>query len=40
MDGINTFWDTVDVAKCTQYIHHLRKVIPKVIELKGDATGY
>ena len=40
VDGIKDFWKTVDVAKCTKYIKHLRKVIPKVIELKGAATGY
>ncbi len=38
--GIKTFWATVTPAKCTKYIRHLDKVIPKVIELKGDATGY
>ena len=40
IDGINTFWSSVDAAKCTRYIRHLRKVLPKVIELKGEATGY
>ena len=25
---------------CAKYIGHLKKVIPKAIELKGDATGY
>ena len=40
VDGIKDFWKTVDVAKCTKYIKHLRKVIPKLIELKGAATGY
>ena len=40
IDGINAFWDTVDIDKCTKYIRHLRKVIPKVIELQGAATGY
>ena len=38
--GIEQFWTTVDIAKCTKYIQHLRKVVPKVIELKGQATGY
>ena len=38
--GILTFWDTVTIAKCTKYINHLNKVIPKVIELEGGATGY
>ena len=40
IDGIQKFWETVDQAKCEKYIGHLRKVIPKVIELEGSATGY
>ena len=40
VDGIKNFWSTVDAAKCAKYIRHLRKVIPKVIELGGEATGY
>lgn len=40
ISGIREFWETVSVAKCTKYIKHLRKVIPKVIELNGRATGY
>lgn len=38
--GIIAFWKTVDKQKCTKYIRHLRKVVPKVIELHGAATGY
>ena len=38
--GIEAFWSTVDIDKCRKFIRHLRKVIPKVIELKGAATGY
>ncbi len=38
--GILKFWDTATVAKCTKYINHLNKVIPKVIELQGSATRY
>lgn len=38
--GIQEFWATVDKEKCQKYIHHLRKVIPRIIELNGDATGY
>ena len=37
--GIHHFWDTVTIGKCTRYIRHLRKVIPKVIEENGAATG-
>ena len=40
VNGILAFWSTVDVAKCKKYIGHLRKVIPRVIEVNGDATGY
>ena len=40
VDGIEKFRATVDVEKCTKYIRHLCKVIPKVIELGGDVTGY
>ena len=38
--GIEQFWSTVTAEKCCKYIGHLKKVIPKVIELNGDATGY
>ena len=40
VDEILKFWETVDINKCTRYIRHLRKVLPRVIELNGDATGY
>ena len=40
VDGIDAFWSTVSLEKCRKYIRHLRKVIPKVIELEGIATGY
>ena len=38
--GIIRFWDTMTVDKCKKYINHLKKVIMKVIELSGAATGY
>lgn len=38
--GIKEFWSTVSPQKCSRYIQHLHKVIPRVIELEGDATGY
>ena len=38
--GIEKFWGTVTVEKCNKYINHLGKVIPRVIELEGSATGY
>ena len=40
VDGIERFWSTVSVSKCKKYIRHLHKVLPRVIELNGDATGY
>ena len=40
IDGISAFWDTVDVYKCRRYINHLNKVLPKVIEVRGEPTGY
>ena len=38
--GIKEFWGTVDTQKCQKYIGHLKKVIPKVIEVQGVASGY
>ena len=38
--GIIDFWKTVDQRKCTKYIDHLKKVIPRAIEVDGHATGY
>ena len=40
IQGIAEFWGTVDKNKCLKYIGHLKKVIPKVIDLEGAATGY
>ena len=40
VEGITNFWSKVGAVKYRKYIGHLQKVIPKVIELKGDATGY
>ena len=40
IDGIVEFWQTVDTQKCKKYIGHLRKVVPKVIELNWESTGY
>ena len=40
VQGIIAFWDTVTVEKCTKYIRHLRKVIPKVVMENGGPTGY
>ena len=40
IQAIAKFWGTVDKNKCLKYIGHLKKVIPKVIEMEGAATGY
>ena len=40
VNGITRFWATVDVHKCCRYIAHLKKVMPKVFENGGEATGY
>ena len=40
INGIKAFWRTVTPQVCVKYIRHLKKVIPKAIELKGNATGY
>ena len=37
IDGIEHFWTTVDAAKCCRYINH---VLPKVVAVQGEATGY
>ena len=38
IDGIHSFWMTVDVPKCRKYICHIRRVLPRVIDLNGAAT--
>ena len=40
ISGIHQFWGTVTVEKCTRYIRHLRKVVPRVITEQGGATVY
>ena len=40
VNGIQVFWRTLDITKCKKYIRHLRKVIPKIVEVEGAATGY
>ena len=39
VEGIQFFGRTVTVNKCIKYIRHLRKVIPRIIELNGEAPG-
>ena len=38
--GIQQFWITLTPEMCTRYIKHLDKVIPKVIQVNGDPSGY
>ena len=38
--GIHAFWGTVNAEKCQKYIGHLRKVMPKVIEVAGGPSGF
>jgi len=40
VDGIKEFWGSVSGEKCRKYIRHLHKVVPRVIEVQGAATGY
>ena len=40
IEAIREFWSRVDVEKCQRYISHLRKVVPRVIEVEGEPTGY
>lgn len=40
-DGINWWWNNrLTPELCQRYIGHIRKVLPKVIELEGRATGH
>ena len=39
IEGISQFWLTMDAHKCLRYIGHLRKVIPRVLEVNGNATA-
>jgi transposase len=38
--GIKAFWKTLTPSVCKRYIGHLRRVIPKVIEVDGAPSGY
>lgn len=40
VQGIIQFWQTVTVEKCKKYINHVKTVIPEVIRVNGEATGY
>ena len=38
--GIQDIWKSITPEKCRKYISHLDKVLPKVIEREGRASGY
>ena len=38
--GIQHFWNTLTPDICRRYINHLHKVVPKVIEVWGEPSGY
>ena len=38
--GIEKFWLTLTPQICRKYIGHLKKVIPKIVEVKGAHSGY
>jgi len=40
INGILKFLETVTVDKCRKYINHLKKVIPRIIEVNSEATGF
>ena len=40
VEAVRRFWSTVDYRKCCTYIGHLRRVVPQVVELNGESTGY
>ena len=40
-DGIEQFWITLTPEVCKRYIKHTTvKVIPKVVNVQGDSSGY
>ena len=40
IQGVVSFWETVDVEKCCKFINHLAKVLPKVVECEGGPSGH
>ncbi|KAJ8017463.1 hypothetical protein HOLleu_45109 [Holothuria leucospilota] len=40
-DGITSFWRTrMTPEKCQRYVAHIQKVLQKVVEFEGKATGH
>ena len=40
IEGIRRFWRKLTPDVCTKYIDHLKKVIPEVIKVNGEPSGY
>ena len=38
--GIEQFWLSLTPDVCEKYIRHLKKVIPKIVEVQGNPSGY
>ena len=38
--GIKAFWKSMTPDVCKRYIGHIQKVMPKVVEMDGAASGY
>lgn len=39
-EGIQQFWSSLTPSICQDYIRHLHKVMPKVVEVSGNPSGY
>ena len=39
-EGITYFWSTVTPEKCQKYISNYKKVLPRIVERGGKASGY
>ena len=40
IDGVEEFWQSLTPEVCKRYIHHLQKVMRKVVEVNGNPSGY
>ena len=38
--GIEDYWGSVTPYSCNRYINHLYRVVPKVVEKGGNASGF
>ena len=38
--GIQQFWNSLTPAVCQKYISHINKVIPKIVKVKAEPSGY